>query len=214
DDDSSDDGSGDGGRHHRTRRYEVSLENLTPATGMGSSQPFSPAILATHDSSVKVFRPGRRASNELEMVAEDAVNGPLVARLTDSHHVAAVAQGAAPLGPGGITSWEIESPRGANRLSMVFMLVNTNDAFSGIAGMKLPRHGQVSRTVYAWDAGTEENTETTSDIPGPCCGNPGSGTDTDRRIRRHEGILGVGDLDPNVWGWDGAVAMITVKRID
>jgi len=68
--------------------------------------------------------------------------------------------------------------------------------------------------VYAWDAGTEENTETFGDIPGPCCGHAGSGTDTHERIHRHEGILGVGDLDSNVWGWDGAVARITVCRIE
>jgi Spondin_N len=210
DDDSSDDGH----HHGNTRRYEVTLENLTPATGMGSSQPFSPAILATHDGSVRVFRPGRRASDELKMVAEDAINDPLVDRLMHSHHVAAVTQGTAPIGPGGIQTWTIEGDRGANRLSMVFMLVNTNDGFSGIAGLKLPRHGEVVRMVQAWDAGTEENTEAISDIPGPCCGHPGAGTDTHGRIRPHEGILGVGDLDPTVWGWDGNVARITVKRVD
>jgi len=32
-------------------------------------------------------------------------------------------------------------------------------------------------------------------------------------VHVHPGIRGIGDLDPRVWGWDGPVAKITIKRI-
>jgi hypothetical protein len=80
--------------------------------------------------------------------------------------------------------------------------------------VQLPLWGERSWYVYAWDAGSERNTELESDIPGPCCGSPGAGPDEYRRIRLHPGILGVGDLLAEEYDWTGAVARITTRRVN
>jgi hypothetical protein len=196
------------------RNYEVVIENLTPATGAGSSQPFSPPVLATHQNRMHIFEVGAYATDELAGVAEDALNGPLVDRLDGSDRVLEVVTGGGVILPGESARFEVRTEGRYRRLSAVFMLVNTNDGFGGLDGVVLPPHGEKSFYVHAYDAGSELNTELVSDIPGPCCGHPGAGTDTGEPIHKHEGITGVGDLDAATWGWDGAVARITVRRID
>ncbi len=203
-----------GGYGGGTANYEIIVENMTPATGPGASQPFSQPILATHKRNMHIFRPWRHASDELAQVAEDAVSGPLVDLLNGSSRVHAVAMGGDVILPGGDLHLEIEARSSARYLSLVFMLVNTNDAFGGLDGVRLPRHGEKIYYVKAWDAGSERNTELATDIPGPCCGSPGMGTDEHKVVRRHRGIMGVGDLDPETYGWEGRVAKVTVRRLD
>ncbi len=199
---------------HGTANYEVIIENLTPATGPGASQPFSPPILATHKGRHQIYKRGRFATEALSLLAEDAISDPLVDMLNSSHRVHGVAMGDGVILPGGEMRLEIAADHRAKRLSLVFMLVNTNDAFGGLDSVRLPRRGERSFMVKAWDAGSEQNTELMSDIPGPCCGNPQMGTDEHRRVRRHRGIIGDGDLAADMYGWEGAVAKVTVRRID
>lgn len=194
--------------------YEVIIENLTPATGAGSSQPFSPPILATHRNDMHIFEAGTAASSAIEQLAEDAVGGPLLDMLHGSSRVHAVAMGGGVIHPGANMVLEIEARPGARTLSMVFMLVNTNDAFGGLDGVRLPAHGEATYLVPAYDSGTEVNTELMSDIPGPCCGSPHMGTDEDGLVMHHMGIQGGGDLDPMTFGWEGAVARVTVRRLN
>ncbi len=194
--------------------YEVIVENLTPATGAGSSQPFSPPVLATHKGDFHVFQAGSAASDELAQIAEDAVSGPLVDMLLASSRVQSVTMGGGVIHPGADMRLEIEASPGSRNLSAVFMLVNTNDAFGGLDGVKFPLTGEATYWVHALDAGSEMNTELATDIPGPCCGSPGMGTDEFDVVRAHEGIMGVGDLDAAVFGWEGAIAKVTIRRID
>jgi hypothetical protein len=161
-----------------------------------------------------IFEVGDYATDELAGVAEDAANGPLVDLLNGSERVLEVATGGGVILPGESASFEVRTEGRYRRLSAVFMLVNTNDGFSGLDGVKLPSNGETSFYVHAYDAGSELNTELTTDIPGPCCGNPGAGTDTSEPIHKHGGITGAGDLDAATWGWEGPVARITVRRID
>lgn len=197
-----------------SRSYEITIENLTANTGDGGAQVFSPPILATHKRSLRIFRVGRYASEELAGVAEDAMNDPLVARLKGSHAVNDVQVGDGVIPPGASSTYQITTRAGRRALSAVFMLVNTNDGFGGIDALHLPAHGEVEVEVYAYDAGSEANDELMSSIPGPCCGSVGAGTETRERIEKHRGIRGVGDLDPEKWGWDGPVARVTVRRLE
>ncbi len=193
--------------------YEVKIENMTPATGPGASQPMSPPVLATHREGYHMFQVGKKASYELAQIAQDAINGPMVDRLSSSRDVFSVTEGGGVILPGGYDSFKIEARSRFTRLSLATMLVNTNDAFAGLDGLKLPRYG--STTVYgsAYDAGSEKNTELRSDIPGPCCGSPGNGTSTSEKIAHHPGILGVGDLSVATYNWDDPVVKITITRV-
>jgi hypothetical protein len=196
-----------------TRTYEITIENLTPDTGDGGSQVFSPPVLATHRANVHLFRVGAVASEELAGLAEDALNGPVVMALESNPGVHAVAQGGGVIPPGQSATYEIEAGPSARRLSAAFMLVNTNDGFSGLDGFRLPQHDRETIEVMAYDAGSEENSELMTEIPGPCCGSPGEGTASFEPIHAHEGIVGDADLDPAKWGWSGAVARISIERI-
>lgn len=193
--------------------YEVTIENLTPATAPGASQPFSPPVLATHNRRAGIFERGRYASPELAQLAEDAINAPLVARLEGSRNVHAVTVGDGVILPGAAASYLVRADVQSLYLSGAFMLVNTNDGFGGLNAVGLPLQGERQYMVYAWDAGSEANTELASDIPGPCCGSHETGTPSHEPIRRHAGIRGGADLDPAVYGWDGAVARVTVRRL-
>lgn len=197
-----------------TRTYEVVVENLTPNNGGGAAQVFSPPVLASHNPSVHMFQVGHYASDPLAGVAEDALNQPLVDLLESSRGVGEVVVGDGVIPPGASARYELATHVGSRFLSMAFMLVNTNDGFSGLESLRLPAHGEVELDAYAYDAGSELNDELIANIPGPCCGNPGSGVSTRERIHHHEGITGVGDLDPETWGWQGAVARITVRRLE
>jgi hypothetical protein len=193
-----------------TAEYEVTLENLSPA----GSQPFSPPILAVHSSSFRIFHLGGYASDELAQVAQDAVNGPLVSLLNGSPQVSDVVVGSGVIPPGSSDTYNISAEGNYVKLSMVTMLVNTNDAFTGTDKLQLPQTGAKTYYLRTYDAGSEENTELTAHIPGPCCGNPFEGNSTKEKIRFHRGILGTGDLDPGIYGWDEPVAKLTITRVN
>ena len=193
------------------QEFEVTFENLTPATGPGASQPFAPPVFATHSAGYHVFRMGKYASTELAQLAEDAVGDPLIQKLMDARLVREVGNGDGVIFPGSSAKFYIKSMKGFNRFSLASMLVNTNDAFAGADAVMLPRNGSVEYYLYAYDAGSEKNTELKAHIPGPCCGNPLVRVPTNERITKHAGILGVGDLDVNTYGWNGPVAKLTIK---
>ncbi|WP_456442549.1 spondin domain-containing protein [Caldithrix abyssi] len=193
--------------------FEITIENLTPATGDGASQPFSPLLLTTHTPFFHLYRVGDYASEELAQIARDAVSGPMVEQLNQSPQVFDVAQGDGVILPGGKSTLRIKAKPGFHKLSAVTMLVNTNDAFAGLDAVRLPRFGTAVYYLKAYDAGSEKNTELAEHIPGPCCGNPFKGIPTHERIKLHKGIKGIGDLDPAVYGWQQPVAKLTIRMV-
>jgi len=197
---------------HSTALFELKLENLTPATADGASQPFSPPVIASHGK-FRIFQPGKRAPKELAYIAEDAINGPMVERLSKSRKVFDVVEGDAVILPGSSGTYMLELKHGYTYISVMAMLVNSNDAFTGKSGIKPPRKGSAEHYLWALDAGTEANTEKASDIPGPCCGSPEVRVPTHEKIRKHRGIKGTGDLDPAIYGWRGPVAKLTITRV-
>ena len=116
-----------------------------------------------------------------------------------------------PIPSGATRSFTVETSGRFNRLSAVTMLVNTNDAFTGLDSLRLRGHGSSHETM-AYDAGSEKNNELKSHIPGPCCGNPFVRDPEGRLTAPHEGITGRGELSPALYDWDGAAARITIER--
>lgn len=195
------------GHSGSTATYRVTIENT--ATGF---QPLSPAGVVVHRRSADVWSTGAPASAAVAAVAEDA-NLPVFVDTYDGVPgvAAAFVGGDAPIAPGASTTFEFDARRG-QRISLVSMLVNTNDAFTGLDAVQLGRRTQVFE-VGAYDAGTEANNELASHIPGPAGGNPFVRAPEGGVVAHHPGVAGVGDLDPAVHGWDGPVARITIERI-
>ncbi|MEX0985265.1 MAG: spondin domain-containing protein [Actinomycetota bacterium] len=214
------------------RTYRVTVTNLT------DGQPFTPLLFATHRANADVFSVGSTASFGVKEIAENGNLGPLDMALRATTGVSGVYKGMVPLVPAGLpgsgvgpdsVTFEISGAAGARRLSWVSMLICTNDGFTGLDSLKLPRALGESLTVgtAGYDAGTEINTEDFADIVGPCqglvgvsTGETGSGTSNPLLaeggvIHHHPGIDGGSDLLTTTHGWDvnAPVAEVTVERI-
>ncbi len=210
--------------------YEVTITNLT------SGQPLTPPVIGVHRASTDVFSVGDIASAEVVATAENGNTGPLVAQLDDDKHVASVAAAGAPLVPAGTpgagmfadaVTLTVTGESGANYVSWVSMLICTNDGFTGIDSLRLPKRvgESVELTTQGYDAGSEINTEDFADIVPPCQGligvsssDAGTGTSDPTLaeggvIRHHEGVVGGVDLVENVHGWAGAVAHVEIVRV-
>lgn len=189
--------------------YRISVENLTPA----GSQPFSPIGAVVHDRKTDVWSVGSPASAAVAAIAEDAG----VALFVDTYsQVAGVdfvtVGGDAPIPPGQTVTFEVEGRRG-DRVSLVSMLVNTNDAFTGLDSVRLGSRSQ-DFTVGAYDAGTEINNELGSFIPGPAGNSPGVRAPEGNVITPHDGIVGTdGGIDPIVYDWNDSFARISIERL-
>jgi hypothetical protein len=192
--------------------WRVTIENLTPpGPGAPGSQPLSPPLFVVHSTKADVWSVGGIASHGVAAVAEDADNSVLESALPQLRGVADVfTGGGGPIPSGASRTFMVETGGKPNRLSIVTMLVNTNDAFTGLDSLRL-RSGVFHRMAY--DAGSERNNELAAFIPGPCCNNPFVRDPEGELIRPHAGITGVGDLDPAVYGWSDPVAKITVERV-
>jgi hypothetical protein len=197
----------DAGGRSSNAVYRVTIENVS--TG---SQPLSPAGVVVHSHRADVWSVGSPATAAVAAIAEDANLGIFVDTYAQTRGVSqSFVGGEAPFGPGGSSTFDIEARPGAH-LSLVSMLVNTNDAFTGLDSVRLGNRTRVYE-VGAYDGGTEVNNELASHIPGPVGGNPFVRDPEGGVIAAHPGVLGVGDLDPGVHGWDGPVARITIERI-
>jgi len=197
----------------RNMVYEVTITNIT------KGQVFSPPVLVTHSGDVALFAVGEPALKELALVAEDGAGGPLADLASTLPQVAEAQATMAPIGPGGSAVYKISSKRGFGVLSIVSMMVNTNDAFIAVDSRKLPRWRHATRTYNAlgYDAGSEANNEDCRFIPGPACpagsGNQRSTDDAEGYVHIHNGVHGFADLAANAYDWRNPVARIEIKRV-
>ncbi len=203
-------------------KYEVAITNIT------QGQILSPAVVASHKSGLEpIFQLGQPASAELAAVAEDADLAGLIADLEMNPHIIEVgtlAGAATVIMPGETASIVLDAGHGFGKgqISLVGMLVTTNDGFYGLnsATAVLPsgfRHPGQEETYFvpAYDAGSEANSELCMYIPGPPCGSPFAHDPAPAEgfVHIHPGIHGVGDLVPAVNDWRNPVAKITVRLI-
>lgn len=100
----------------------VTLTNTSP-------QVISPPLLIAHGSSYAPFLVGGEATPELARLAEDGDASELAAIARLDPAVTAVVVAGSPLAPGQSVTIEIETSTEAPYLSVLGMLVTTNDAF-------------------------------------------------------------------------------------
>jgi Spondin_N len=208
----ADDDDDDGGSAPKT--WQVTVANLTPpGPGPPGSQPLSPPLFVVHSNKADVWSVGEIASHGVAAIAEDANNAVLESALPALPGVKTVFTGVGgPIPSGQSRTFTVETSGRFNRLSLVTMLVNTNDAFTGLDSLRLRGHGGTHMTI-SYDAGSELNNELESHIPGPCCNNPFVRAPEGALIRPHQGITGAGDLDPALYDWPEPAARITIQRV-
>ena len=170
------DGSdGNNGQNGNLAVYTVVITNLT------YSQPFSPASVVAHEPGYSPFVAGESASVALEMLAEGGNPSALIDEATSNVAFLDAQQGGGtpPRMIGSETTLVVPKLDTDNlRLSVLTMLVDTNDAFTGLNAMDISNMSvgqKVSFTTISWDSGTEANSETAATMPGPAAQAAGGG---------------------------------------
>lgn len=200
------------------RSFSVEIKNLT------TNQPFSPLAYIAHNTGYHAWVEGQAASIALEHLAEGGSSHELLAAAqADTAHLQSGAL-AAPLGAGNSVNVRINVDNASQaRLSLVTMLVNTNDAYSGIDALdigSLTLGETVVVRAPAWDAGSEANTETAGSIPGPADNGEGFNAARDdvlNAVTIHAGVISEDDgLLESVLNqshrFDNPVAQFTITR--
>ncbi len=190
--------------------YHVTVTNLT------NSINFTPILVASHRAPVSILELGSAASDELAAVAEGGDLGPLSAVLEADPRVVDVQHSSGLLGPGESVTVIVAAGRGAEYISLVSMMLPTNDGFIALDGVRADgRHGEVYYSP-GYDAGSEANDEWCANIPGPTCGgvgpSPGANFGDEGYVHVHRGIHGVGDLAAATYDWRNPVAKIAIVR--
>ncbi|TMO73598.1 spondin domain-containing protein [Pseudoalteromonas aurantia] len=206
---------------------DVKITNLTQGIY------FTPILIGAHSSDAHLFQTGQAASDDLQAMAEGGSIDALSATLDsiNANKLANPAEGL--LAPASSAIGSLSTTENNTTLSIVAMMLPTNDGFVGLDAWKIPTEaGTYHIYLNAYDAGTEANNELVVDgsgapgtpgipaSPGAAPGTQGSGlttTETNTMVHIHSGnvgdneaIGGKSDLHNTVHRWLNPVAKVTV----
>ena len=196
----------------------MSYEFTVQVTNLTNAQPLSPIAAIAHSEGM-LWQIGEPASAALELMAEGGDNSELLA--TDFAMASSSAE--SPLPPGEQVTLMLSTEQlDSLKISLATMLVNTNDAFTGLNAIdvsSLAVNESLSRTSFAYDAGTEANSEAQGTIPGPADSGEGYNEMRDdiNRVAMHPGVVSQDDgLTNSVLTsqhkFDNPVVRITITR--
>ncbi|MEZ5490438.1 MAG: spondin domain-containing protein [Gammaproteobacteria bacterium] len=188
--------------------YEVTVTNLTKGLS------FTPRLVFSHTGG-QLFNPGAPAIDELISIAESGNVGPMMTLLASFPQIViGMELGDGLIMPGDSQTLTIDADPG-NVLTLISMLIPTNDAFIALNGVTLPTTGRINYYPSVYDAGSETNDEICANIPGPACGGAGDSPDDagEGYIYTHPGIHGIGDLEPSEYDWNNPVAIVVIRKL-
>ena len=199
--------------------FKVTLTNLTVGAPAQGGQIFSPPIFVTHGHGFSIGASGEAASAELTALAETGNNGPLAALTMGSDAVGSVHAFSTStpevVFPGAFVSAVVSASSDMGYLSLATMLVATNDGI--VLANSLPLFDEdgnprsFTMDLIAYDAGTEDNNELATHVPGPPF-EGGERAPTADPIMAHPGIAGIGDVGAT-FGWTEPTATVTVSPV-
>lgn len=190
------------------KTYRVTITNGT------QHHVITPPLIVTHRAKYQLFQVGQPASEGLATLAETGNNLPLLSEVESARGVYDVVAATGGILYGQSASFEISASKNS-RLSLAGMLATTNDGYTALNSIALPKK-TATHFAYVYDAGSESNNESCAYIPGPpCAGNSGNNSDDgEGYISLHNGVHGGGDLNSKHLDWRGPVAIVTVSRIN
>jgi len=210
----------------QAQELEITVTNLTQGIY------YTPILIAAHNTDVDMFTVGEAASNELQAMAEGGDISGLSALAAAGNADIVENPAAGLLAPASSTTTTLNTMDGNSHLSLVSMMLPTNDGFIGVDSWMIPSEsGTYTFTLSAYDAGTEANDEIINGggapgvagipiAPGNDAGTGGSGVtsmEENTMIHVHRGSLGdddlsggKSDLDNTVHRWLNPVARVTV----
>ena len=194
---------------------------------------YTPFLVAAHPAGTSIFQTGEPASANLQAMAEGGDIAGLVTDLEGLGATIAANPAGGLLPPASETDVDLNTDGTSNDLlTIVAMLLPTNDAFAGLNAITIPTEpGTYVYNVPAYDAGTEANDEILNGggapgapgmpaDPGGLAGTGGSGAataDANNTVHIHRGSLGdldpaggTSDLDSSVHRWLNPVIRVVV----
>ena len=185
--------------------FNVEIINLSNAIW------YTPFLVTAHPQGTSLFTVGQPASAGLQAMAEGGDISGLVTDLQGLGATIAADPAGGLLPPAMRTNVDLNTDGTTNELlSVVAMLLPTNDAFAGLNSIQIPTEpGRYVFNVPAYDAGTEANDELLTGggmpgaagmpaDPGGLAGTGGTGAagpDANTTVHIHRNSLG--DTDPN-----------------
>ena len=205
----------------------INITNLTNGTY------FTPVLVAGHNAETSLFTSGTMASEALKKMAEGGDIGDLDAMIIGADGVTVTNPAEGLLAPAtSVSDIMLTTSDSQNYLSIVAMLLPTNDGFVGLSSWPIPTTaGTYTIMLNGYDAGSEKNNELINGggalgtlgipvDPGMHGGTDGAGIDDlseNNNVHIHPGVLGdmdntggISDLDSRVHRWLNPVAKVTV----
>ena len=206
----------------------VEITNLT----RGSY--FTPLLVAAHPEGSRLFTSGTASSASLQAMAEGGDISGLVADLATLNATVATNPAGGLLAPGASTDTTIntDATPGNTQLSVVSMVLPSNDGFIGLNAVTIPTEPGVYRfNVNAYDSGTEANDEVVGSgvpgeagypAPGPVLTSSGTGgtgvnATVEGFVHIHRGVLGDtdatggnSDIDATQHRWLNPIARVVI----
>lgn len=205
---------------------DITITNLTHAIY------FTPLLVAAHADTSDIYTVGTAASDALEKLAEGGDFTDITAALSGASVTSENPNGG-PLAPGANVNITNMDTTTYDRLSIVSMMLPTNDGFVGLDSWLIPSiAGTYTIYLNAYDAGTETNNELITsgsgvpDVlgipldPGSNSGTGGTGisiVDTNTTVHVHRGAVGdtnatggESDLNNLVHRWLNPVAKVII----
>ena len=202
-------------------KLTVDITNLTNALY------YTPLLVSAHDRDADVFEVGTPASASLQAMAEGGDISGLATDLASlgANNVENPAGGL--LAPGATATAKLRANKRNRFLSIVAMLLPTNDGFMGLDAIRIPKEsGTYTYYLNGYDAGTEANDEliTGGGAPGAAGipADPGhnsgagasgvTGADHNSTVHIHRGIVGgaSSDLNEAVHRWLNPVTKVVI----
>jgi len=207
--------------------FNVRIINLTNGIW------YTPFLVAAHPAGTSLFTIGQPASASLQSMAEGGDISGLVADLQALGATVAANPAAGLLPPAMSANADLNTDGTSNvLLSVVAMLLPTNDAFAGLNSITIPTApGIYTYELPAYDAGTEANDELITGggapgvpgipaDPGGMTGTGGTGAataDANGNVHIHrntlgdnDAVAGASDLDSRVHRWLNPVVRVVV----
>ncbi len=203
-------------------------------TNMTRGSFFTPILVAAHPADNSLFTAGEAASANLQAMAEGGDISGLMADLEAANATIQSNPAGGLLAPGASASASIntDGSEANTHLSIVSMLLPSNDGFMGMNALEIPTEpGTYVINVNAYDAGTEANNEIVGGgapgeagfpAPGPVAdtlGTGGAGIETmaENYVHIHRGALGddmneggSSDLDNTIHRWLNPVIRVVL----
>lgn len=217
---------------HQSNAAEI-LVTLTNTT---NGTYFTPLLITAHPNTQRLFELGLPATTELQAMAEGGDISGLEASVGGTDADTVVNPAAGLLAPGNSTIANLNTDDSGNSfLSLVAMLLPTNDGFVGLDALPIPQTpGTYVYYLNAYDAGTEANDERiigdsggvpgTLGIPADPGGHAGSygmgvtDSEDNATVHIHRGIIGdtnanggLSDLDSRQHRWLNPVAKLVLE---